>query len=111
MKFDIIMKKGAIVNLARLAELSGLIERLTNWCGCFCRTNYRRSMRKNMIYPPTDALSIFMSVGDFLELDRKTDSLSFAANAYETFHLTGDPGILDEVDDYLRRRIEHGDKS
>ncbi|MDR3164475.1 MAG: hypothetical protein LBU13_02760 [Synergistaceae bacterium] len=52
-----------------------------------------------------------MSVGDFLELDRKTDSLSFAANAYETFHLTGDPGILDEVDDYLRRRIEHGDKS
>ena len=43
-----------------------------------------------------------MSVGDFLKLDRKTDFLSFVADAYETFHLTGDPGILEEVDDYVR---------
>jgi hypothetical protein len=33
---------------------------------------------------------------------RKTDLLPFVAVAYEPFHLTGDPGILEEVDDYVR---------
>jgi hypothetical protein len=37
-----------------------------------------------------------------LELDRRTDLLSFIAVAYEPFHLTVDPGILEEVDDYVR---------
>jgi hypothetical protein len=43
-----------------------------------------------------------MTINDFLELDRKTDLLSFVADAYESFHLTGDLGILEEVDDYVR---------
>jgi hypothetical protein len=43
-----------------------------------------------------------MSIDDFLKLDRETDLLSFIAVAYESFHLTGDPGILEEVDDYAR---------
>jgi hypothetical protein len=43
-----------------------------------------------------------MSAGEFLKLDRKTDFLTFVANAYEPFHLTGDPGILEEVDGYVR---------
>jgi hypothetical protein len=43
-----------------------------------------------------------MSVGDFLKLDRETDLLPFVADAYELFHLTGDPGILEEVDEYVR---------
>jgi len=43
-----------------------------------------------------------MSVAEFLILDRKTDLLSFVADAYEPFHLTGDLGILEEVDDYVR---------
>jgi hypothetical protein len=43
-----------------------------------------------------------MSVDEFIELDRKTDILHFIANAYEPFHLTGDPGILEEVDEYVR---------
>jgi hypothetical protein len=43
-----------------------------------------------------------MSIGDFLQLDRKTDLLPFVADAYEPFHLTGDLGILEEVDDYVQ---------
>jgi hypothetical protein len=43
-----------------------------------------------------------MTIDDFLKLDRKTDLLQFVADAYELFHLTGDPGILEEVDDYIR---------
>ena len=43
-----------------------------------------------------------LSIADFLKLDRKTDLLLFVADAYEPFHLTGDLGILEEVDDYVR---------
>ena len=43
-----------------------------------------------------------MSVEEFLSLDRKTDFLQFVADAYEPFHLAGDAGILEEVDDYLQ---------
>jgi hypothetical protein len=43
-----------------------------------------------------------MTIGDFLKLDRETDLLPFVADAYEPLHLTGDLGILEEVDDYLR---------
>ena len=46
-----------------------------------------------------------LSIGDFLKLDRKTDLLLFVADAYETFHLTGDIGILEEVDDYVRGEL------
>ena len=46
-----------------------------------------------------------MSVGDFIKLDRKTDFLPFVADSYEPFHLTGDPGILEEVDDFVRRAL------
>jgi hypothetical protein len=43
-----------------------------------------------------------MSIEDFIKLDRKTGLLPFIADAYEPFHLTEDPGILEEVDDYVR---------
>jgi hypothetical protein len=43
-----------------------------------------------------------LSISDFLQLDRETDLLPFVADAHEPFHLTGDPGILEEVDDYVR---------
>ena len=43
-----------------------------------------------------------MTIDDFLKLDRKTDLLQFIADAYEPFHLTGDLGILEEVDNYVR---------
>ena len=43
-----------------------------------------------------------MTISDFLKLDRKTDILTFVADAYEPFHLTGGTGIIEEVDDYVR---------
>jgi len=43
-----------------------------------------------------------MSISEFLDLDRKTGFLPFVADAYELFHLTGDAGIIEEVDDYVR---------
>ena len=46
-----------------------------------------------------------MTISDFLELDRQTNLLLFVADTYEIFHLTGDPGILDEVDDYVRTAL------
>jgi hypothetical protein len=46
-----------------------------------------------------------MSLGEFIKLDRKTDILPFIADAYEPFHLTGDPGILEEVDEYVREAL------
>ena len=46
-----------------------------------------------------------MTIIDFLKLDRKINLLLFVADAYEPFHLTGDIGILDEVDDYVRTAL------
>ena len=46
-----------------------------------------------------------MTIDDFLKLDRQTNILLFIAEAYEPFHLTGDLGILDEVDDYVRNAL------
>ena len=43
-----------------------------------------------------------MTIDDFLALDRKTDLLTFFADAHESFHLTGDSGIIEEIDDYVR---------
>ena len=42
-----------------------------------------------------------MSVKDFLVLDAKIDILGFLRLGYEPFHLTGDEGILDELDAYV----------
>ena len=47
-----------------------------------------------------------MTVDDFLKLDRQTNLLLFVADAYEPLHLTGDLGILDEVDDYVRTVLD-----
>ena len=46
-----------------------------------------------------------MTIDDFLKLERQTDLLLFVADAYEPFHLTGDDGVLDEVDDYVRAML------
>jgi hypothetical protein len=42
-----------------------------------------------------------MTIDEFNLLDKKTDLLSFVASSYEPFHLTGDAGIMDEVDEYI----------
>jgi hypothetical protein len=46
-----------------------------------------------------------MGIREFLDLDRKVDILGFIEIGYEPFHLTGDEGILDEVDAYCREQL------
>ena len=38
---------------------------------------------------------------EFLELNKKTDILGFLELGYESFHLTGEDGVLDEIDRYV----------
>jgi len=46
-----------------------------------------------------------MTISDFLKLDRQTNLLLFVADAYEPLHFTGDHGILDEIEDYVRTAL------
>jgi hypothetical protein len=45
-----------------------------------------------------------LSSEQFLELDRKYDILHILETGYEPFHLTGDEGILDEIDTIVAAR-------
>ena len=42
-----------------------------------------------------------LNVQDFLVLNKQKDILDFLSIGYEPFHLTGDEGILEELDDYV----------
>ena len=42
-----------------------------------------------------------LSPKDFLTLDARKDILGFLRLGYEPFHLTGDDGILEELDAYV----------
>ena len=42
-----------------------------------------------------------MSVNDFLHLNKEKDILGFLRIGYEPFHLTGDDGVLEEMDAYV----------
>ena len=44
-----------------------------------------------------------LSTEDFLALDAQKDILGFLRLGYEPFHLTGDEGILEELDSYVFR--------
>jgi hypothetical protein len=46
-----------------------------------------------------------IGIREFLELDRKVDILGYIETGYEPFHLMGDEGILDEIDDYCSKRL------
>ena len=46
-----------------------------------------------------------LGIREFLDLDRKVDILGFIEIGYEPFHLTGDEGILDEIDGYCNERL------
>ncbi|MDR1320043.1 MAG: DUF3791 domain-containing protein [Gracilibacteraceae bacterium] len=48
-----------------------------------------------------------IGIREFNELDRKIDLLGFIEIGYESFHLTGEEGILDEMDDYCRRLAQN----
>ena len=38
---------------------------------------------------------------EFLKLNEKKDILEFLQISYEPFHLTGDEGVLEELDNYV----------
>jgi hypothetical protein len=42
-----------------------------------------------------------LSPKEFLNLDKKVDILGFINEGYDVFHLMGDKGILNEVDEYV----------
>jgi hypothetical protein len=42
-----------------------------------------------------------LSPEDFLAIDAQKDILGFLRIGYEPFHLTGDEGILEELDAYV----------
>jgi hypothetical protein len=46
-----------------------------------------------------------LSPQEFLELDRKCDFLGYVAESYEPFHLTGDEGILSEMNEYVAETV------
>jgi hypothetical protein len=46
-----------------------------------------------------------ISISEFNDLDRKINILGFIEIGYEPFHLTGEEGILDEVDNYCRQLL------
>ena len=39
---------------------------------------------------------------EFLTLNKKKDIIGFLRLGYEPFHLTGDEGVLEELDNYLQ---------
>jgi hypothetical protein len=42
---------------------------------------------------------------EFLKLKQKKDILGFLRLGYEPFHLTGDEGVLEELDEYVYGKI------
>jgi hypothetical protein len=42
-----------------------------------------------------------LSPMEFLKLDKKVDILGFIREGYDLFHLMGDKGILNEIDEYV----------
>jgi len=41
---------------------------------------------------------------EFIELDKRYNILHFLEIGYEPFHLTGTQGVVEEIDDYIKRR-------
>ncbi|GHU39039.1 hypothetical protein FACS1894105_13570 [Clostridia bacterium] len=52
-------------------------------------------MRKNKLKP-----------ADFVDLDRKYGILRFIEIGYESFHLTGTQGVVDEIEGYIKIQRE-----
>jgi len=42
-----------------------------------------------------------LSPQEFLDLNKKKNIIGFLRISYEPFHLTGDEGVLEELDDYV----------
>ena len=59
-----------------------------------------------VIYMQVEMANLYMEIynispDEFLELDNKYNILAYIEEGYEPFHLTGNEGILDEIQDYI----------
>jgi hypothetical protein len=66
----------------------------------------RTSLIDPVAYLQVHIVRLFMerhglSPAEFLELNTKKDILGFLRLGYEPFHLTGDEGVLEELDAYV----------
>ncbi|MCL2047211.1 MAG: DUF3791 domain-containing protein [Defluviitaleaceae bacterium] len=48
-----------------------------------------------------------MTVDTFLAIDEEKDILGFIKAGYEALHLTGDEGVLDEIDSLCSLNVQH----
>jgi hypothetical protein len=65
-----------------------------------------QDLTRSVLYLQASIAKLYMkkhgiSVKEFLELDKKFDILGFLKIGYEPFHLTGDMGVLNEVEEYI----------
>jgi hypothetical protein len=68
-------------------------------------------MRRSTLIDPVAFLQIHfsrlfmerhgLSPDDFLKLNAEKDIIGFLREGYEPFHLTGDEGVLEELDEYV----------
>lgn len=42
-----------------------------------------------------------LTPSQFLEMNQKRDIIGFLRECYESFHLMGDDGVLEEIDNYM----------
>jgi len=47
---------------------------------------------------------------EFLNINEKKDILGFLRLGYEPFHLTGEEGVLEELDEYIFGKHKMGDR-
>ena len=60
-----------------------------------------------VLYLQTEITHLYMkrhnlSPAEFLELDRKYGILEFLETGYEPFHLTGQEGVLGELEEFIK---------
>lgn len=60
-----------------------------------------------IIYMQVEIANLYMeryklSPNEFLEIDNKYNILEFIKESYEPFHLTGNEGILNEIQEYIK---------
>ncbi len=60
-----------------------------------------------VVYLQVEMANLFMerhnlTPDEFLALDKKYDVLGFIGEGYESFHLTGSEGVLNEINDYVQ---------
>ncbi|MDR1193154.1 MAG: DUF3791 domain-containing protein [Peptococcaceae bacterium] len=70
----------------------------------------------NTLYLQAEVANEYMRQHDltpreFVELDKKFGILRFLEIGYEPFHLTGTQGVIEEVEEYIRRREAADDSS